>query len=99
VIGVVHELVARLASSERHHERGDDQVGGLTFTHRPADEGVVAEIADAGEVELPVDAVKLADVSNPSQIRTWSSEVAFEQVRCRDHPVVGTPPLPAGVRP
>ena len=32
-IRVVHDIVIGISSGERHHQRVDDQVGGLAFAH------------------------------------------------------------------
>ena len=99
MVGVVNEISARVATPERHHQRGDDQVGGLAFAHRPANEGVVVEVADAGEVELAVPALELGDVRDPTSIRLFGGEVALQQVRCRhDLGVSASTELSAGVR-
>jgi hypothetical protein len=85
MVGVMDQLVARLASPEGHDERGDDEVGGLPFAHRPAHDRVVVEIPDRSEVELAVLAGELGDVGHPSQIGALGAEVALQQVRRRDH--------------
>ena len=35
VVGVMDQLAARLASTEGHHQRSDDEVSGLAFAHGP----------------------------------------------------------------
>jgi hypothetical protein len=98
VVGVVHEFVARVAAAQRHDEGGHDEVGRLTFAHRPADQGVVVQVSDPGQVELAVLAPELADVRNPAQIRTFGREVPCEQIRCRDdRGVAALAPLPTPV--
>jgi hypothetical protein len=53
---VVQQVTVGDASCERHHQGADGEVSGLTFTHRPAREALVAQVLDAGEEELAVDA-------------------------------------------
>ncbi len=43
------QLVVGPATTERHHEGVDDQVGGLVDTHRPAHDRLVMEVFDPGE--------------------------------------------------
>ena len=73
MVGVVQQLVGRVAATERHHQRGDDEVGGLAFAHRPADEGVVVQVADAGEVELAVNSTRTRRCPRPIADRSRSA--------------------------
>jgi hypothetical protein len=75
------EFTIGTSPGERHHERRDHQIGRLSFAHRPADEGLVEEVADAGEKELAVETVELRDVRDPALVGAARAEVALEQVR------------------
>ena len=90
----MQQLIGRLTPPERHDESGDNQIGGLTLAHRPADQGVIVEVTDPGEEQLAVGAAELADVRDPTQIGFGRGEVALQQIRRRDHLVVAAPPLP-----
>ena len=85
VVGVVQQLACGVAATEGHHQRGDDEVGGLAFAHRPTDQRVVMQVTDAGQVELAVAAAELGDVGDPSLIGALGGEVPLQQVRCRGH--------------
>jgi hypothetical protein len=85
VIRVMQKLLGGLPSTERHHERCDDKVGGLTFAHGPADDRVVVQVADGGQEQLAVLAVELADVGDLAQIGSLGAEIALQQIGCRDH--------------
>ena len=71
-----------VASSQGHDEGVDDELGVLVLVHRPADQPTVAQVADAGDVELAFAGGELGDVGDPAHVRPSSSEVAFEQIRC-----------------
>lgn len=100
VIGVVQQLPGRVAPPEGHHQRGDDEVGGLAFAHRPTDQRVVVEVADPCQVELAVATAELGDVGDPSLIGALGGEVPLQQVRCRRHGgVAASTPLASPMRP
>ena len=94
MVRVVQQLIARLTPPERHHQGGDNQIGGLTLAHRPANKGVIVEVTDPGQKQLAVGAAELADVRDPTQIGFGGGEVTLQQIRRRDHLVVPAPPLP-----
>ena len=48
VIRVVNRVHGRVPSPECHLERGDNEVGGLAFAHRPSHERAVTQVTDAG---------------------------------------------------
>lgn len=99
MVRVVQELIGRFAPSECHDERSDNKICCLTFAHRPADECVVKQVADPCQIQFPIDAMKFADVSDPPQIRAIRSEIALQQIRCWDPPLIGTAtPFLAGMR-
>jgi hypothetical protein len=52
------EFTVGTSPGERHHERRDHQIGRLSLAHGPTDEGLVEEVADAGEKELAVETVE-----------------------------------------
>jgi len=68
LVAVMDEFTIGSAPRERHHERRDHQIGRLSFSHRPTDEGLVEEVADAGEEEFAVKAVELRDVRDPALV-------------------------------
>jgi hypothetical protein len=93
VVGVMDQLTCGLAPPKRHHQRSNDKVGGLTFTHRPAHDAAVVEITDAGEVEPAIETPELGDVGHPAQVRRGSGEVPFEQIGRGHHAVVAAAPF------
>jgi hypothetical protein len=92
VIGVMDQLAFGDTSSERHHQRVHDEVGGLAFTHRPARETKVVQILDAGEEELAVAAAELGDVRDPPLVRPPGGEVTLQQVACGRGVFLASPP-------
>ena len=100
MIGVVQQLAGRVAATEGHHQRRNDEVGGLAFAHRPTDQRVVVQVADPGQVELAVDTAELGDVGDPSLIGALGGEVPLQQIRCRRHGgVAASTPLASPMRP
>jgi hypothetical protein len=93
----MHELVG-VTPAEGHHQRADDKVGRLSFTHGPADQRPVAEIADPSDVELAVPTRELGDVRDPPAVRGSRGEVTVESVRCRRGVGASSPPTAPGVR-
>ena len=85
-----------MTSREGHHQGVDDEVGGLSFAHRPPGEALVVEV-DAGEVELAVAAPELGDVRDPSLVGPLGGEVALQQVRRRRGVGPAATPLLAAV--
>ena len=63
-IGVMDDFAVRVASSQRHHQGVDDDVGGGPLRHRPAGQTSIVEVEDAGQVELAVAAGELGDVGD-----------------------------------
>ena len=80
LVAVVDQRSVGTATRERHDERRDHEVGRLAFTHGPADEGLIEEVADAGQEQLAVEAVELRDVRDPPLVGSRRAEVALEQV-------------------
>ena len=59
-VGMMNELTVGLTASEGHHQCVDDEVGGLSFAHRPADHAAIVEVLDPGQEQLAVAASELA---------------------------------------
>jgi hypothetical protein len=49
--------------------------------HRPADQILIVEVEDAGEVELPVTGRELGDVADPTLVRCRGAEVTLQEIR------------------
>jgi hypothetical protein len=96
-IRVVHQVAVGHPAAERHHQRPDDQVGGLALAHRPAHDAVVVEVDDPGQVELAVPAAELGDVGHPPLVGPLGGEVPLQQIRGRCRVGSAPPPLLAAV--
>lgn len=59
----------------------DDEVGGLAFTYRLADQGAVV-VLYPGEEHLAVAALELGEVRKPPLVRTRGGGIALQQMRC-----------------
>ena len=87
-----------ISTRQRHDERVDDEVGGLAFAHRPAGDASVVQVHDPGQEQLPINAAELGDVRDPTLIRCFGGEVAFEEITGRSG-VGAAAPFLAAVRP
>ena len=84
-------------ASERHGQRIDDELGVLMFVHRPADDAAMAQVADAGQVQLALAGRELGDVGHPPQVRTLDCEDPLQMVGGRGDVGASTPPALASV--
>lgn len=71
-----------VATTERHHERVDHELGVKMRADRPTDQAPMAEVAHAATCSLPSSLGRLGDVSDPL-VRTLGGEVPLDRIRYR----------------
>ncbi len=79
LIGMVNNG-ERLATKDRHVERGDHELLAHVIRHRPADDATAEDVEHDGKIEKAAPCRNVRDVSNPELIRRVGGETALYEI-------------------